>query len=423
MNPSTLEILPDEILLEVCKYLLSSDILYSLMGLNARLTRMIAQYRHHLSFYKTTIAKFDHLCTQILPPIGWQIHSLFIDCCYSVLQDRLFLEYFQGKMSIIFPNLQRISLISYSHDQLIPLLNTLEDLNQLVDIRLYSLFSMSTEKQADFVRLLFQANHHRLTTILMDDSSTTLSLHEHDRYLNIVRLSIKLKCRADLPVLFLAIPNVQYLDVMVEARSSAKDKYDLTSASPLLHLTDFSLRSVISPWNMIELMTLLNLFPRIQCLSLLLFANDRQLVHGDTILSVLPPTIQQFNYAIYLFSWMICETYDTIVASWPTSNPVVCLFDENHVFLQTIPWHFSRLELPSSIGQSISLATVSQTGYAQYVQKVCLYVNKNFPLNKSLMVLSQCSRARELVINIIDDIDALKGRLSKEESQSRKILF
>ena len=416
MNPSTCEILPDEILLEVCKYLHTSDILYSFMGLNDRLTQMIAQYRHHLSFYKTTITKFDHLCTQILPQIGWQIHSLFIDCCYSVLQDRLFLEYFQEKMSIVFPNLQRISLISYSHDQLVPLVNILRDLNQLVEIRLYSLFSISLEKQPDFVRLLFQANDHRLTTVLIDDSSTSLSFHENDRYLNIVRLRIKLGCMADLSVLFVAIPNVQYLDVLVETRSSSKQKNDVTVTSPVLHLTDFSLRSVACPWNLTELTTLLAIFPNIQRLSLLLFTKDRQLSRGNVILSLLPSGIQQFNYMVYLFSWMVFEEYNPIVASWPSSNPIGCLCYENYIFLHTIPWHFSRLEIPSSIGQSVSLTTVSRNGYEQHVERVCLYVNKNFSLNKSLIILSQCSRARELVINTMDDIDTLKGRVWKRKS-------
>src|SRR5262249_7622069 len=102
-SQSTLEILPDEILLEICKYLLSSDILYSFFGLNNRMTRMIAQYRRDVSFYRTSISKFDYLCLNVLPQIGSQIRSLVIDCCYSLLEHDSFLAYFGDKLPMIFP--------------------------------------------------------------------------------------------------------------------------------------------------------------------------------------------------------------------------------------------------------------------------------------------------------------------------------
>jgi hypothetical protein len=72
-NQSILEILPDEILLEVCKHLLFSDILYSFTGLNYRMTRMIIQYRQHFSFHKTSLSKCDYLCINVLPQIGFEI--------------------------------------------------------------------------------------------------------------------------------------------------------------------------------------------------------------------------------------------------------------------------------------------------------------------------------------------------------------
>lgn len=68
--------LPDEILLEVCKYLLCSDILFSFNKLNRQMTQMITEYHHYVSLHKTSIRKFEYLCVNILPEIGSQIRSL-----------------------------------------------------------------------------------------------------------------------------------------------------------------------------------------------------------------------------------------------------------------------------------------------------------------------------------------------------------
>ncbi|CAF2979909.1 unnamed protein product [Rotaria sp. Silwood2] len=187
-NKSTLETFPDEILLEFCKYLLCTDILISFTGLNYRITQMITQYRRDVSLHKTSLSKSTYLCINILPQIGSQVRSLLIDCCYSVLQDELFIKCFGQKMSITFPKLERISLVSYEDNQLIALLDSLHDLNNLVEIRLYGLFDISETNQSTVVRSLFQANNHRLTTILLDDQSTFLSFHQNDSYVNIIRL-------------------------------------------------------------------------------------------------------------------------------------------------------------------------------------------------------------------------------------------
>ena len=53
----TLETLPDETLLEICKYLLCGDILQSFFGLNSRMTRMITQYCQHVSLHRVSISQ------------------------------------------------------------------------------------------------------------------------------------------------------------------------------------------------------------------------------------------------------------------------------------------------------------------------------------------------------------------------------
>lgn len=86
------------------------------------MTQMISQYRHHVSFHRTSISKFNDLRLNVLPQIGSHIHSLLIDCCYSVLQDVLFIQHFGKKMSIIFPKLERITFVSYQQEHLVDVL-------------------------------------------------------------------------------------------------------------------------------------------------------------------------------------------------------------------------------------------------------------------------------------------------------------
>jgi hypothetical protein len=334
-NQSTLEILPDEILLEVCKYLLCSDVLHSFIGLNNRMTRMIAQYRYHLSFHKTSISKFNYLCVNVLPQIGHQIRSLVVDCSYSVLQDRLFLKYFSEKMCIIFPNLERISLIAYEHDDLVAFLNILDDLNHLIEIRLYNLFTIQRPQQPALARLLMQANNHRFTTILLDNDSSALSFDKTDHYWNIIRLRLNLNTIADLASLFAVVPNVQHLDVTIDQQDPSETD-DMTFTFPLLHLTNFQLKSVGRPWTLDELTTLLVKLPTIQYISLFLHTNDESLVKGDKVLSLFPSTIQQFSYAITYFSDMTSDEGDMIVSSWPPSHPVAYFFDNKLFFLHTL---------------------------------------------------------------------------------------
>lgn len=421
-DQSTLEILPDEILLEVCKYLLCNDVLHSFIGLNYRITRMIARYRHHLSFHKTSIPKFDYLCMNVLPQIGSQIRSLVIDCCYSLLQDRLFFEYFSENMSNVFPNLERISLVAYVHDDLVAFLNALHDLNHLVEIRLYSLFSIQRLQQPALARLLMQANNHRLTTIFLDNHSSTLSFDETDHYRNIVRLCLKLKTLADLPSLFAAVPNVQHLDVTIEKRNPSETDNNVILRSSLLHLTHFRLKSVERRWTSEELMALLVQLPIVQCLSLFLYTYDERLVKGDIVLSLLPSAVQKFNYAVYFYSNIISDEDNTIASSWPPSHPVAYFFDNKLFFLHTLPWHFTRLEFSSTLGKMISSQTINANGYDKHTEQVCLFINKNFSLDKALTILSQCRRVSEVIISVTDNSDIVEGTRIKTLSEKEFLL-
>jgi hypothetical protein len=233
---------------------------------------MITQYRHHVSFHKTSISTFDYLCINVLPQIGSHIRSFFIDCCYSTLQDELFIEYFGKKMSALFPKLERLSLVSYEYNQLIAFLNTLHDLNHLTEIRLYSLFDIQRSHQPVLVRSIVQANNHRFTTLLLDEQSSCLSFDDSDRYLNIIQLRINLRSAVDLPSLFAVVPNVQYLDVLIERKDEFSKDFD-RQLHPLLHLIDFRLLHFLPLFNN-------SIMPLTLFLILHLIESKRLLPHG-----------------------------------------------------------------------------------------------------------------------------------------------
>jgi len=408
-SQSTLEMLPDEILLKVCKYLLCTDILHSFIGLNYRLTQMITQYRHHVSLHKTSISKFDYLCVNVLPQIGAQIRSLLIDCCYSSLQAELFIQHCDNKMATIFPRLERISLVSYQHDQLIAFLSSLRDLSYLVEIRLYSLFSIERLQQPKFVRSLLQANNHRLTTILIDDQSSALSFDRTDCYMNVLQLRIKLRTFVGLSSLFAAVPNVHHLDVILGESDDLPEYVDEMNLSSLFHLTDFRLQSTEHIWKLEEFFIIFSQIPTVRHLSLILSTCDRRLIQGDIVLSALPPTVQQFDYAIYFFNDTPVDQVDEIIASWPLSHSVTCFCKNEFLFIHTLPWRFASIELSALINKMTSCYANNVTDYDRSVEHLYLKIDRNFTLTKSLSMISQYRRVREITIYVQNNGDAVKG--------------
>lgn len=282
-------------------------------------------------------------------------------------------------------------------------------MSYLVEIRLYSLFPIQTSDQRIFVQSLFQANNHRLTTILLDDQSSSLSFDDTDCYKNVLKLRINLETVADLPSLFAAIPNVQYLDVVLEKENNFLHYFNRKELAPLLYLTDFRLKSIHQMWTLEKLSGLLVQLPTVQYLSLFLRTVDQCLTQGAMILPSLPSTVQQFNYAVYFFSSTKLDREDVIIASWPPSHPVVCFLNNVFLFIHTLPCHFARIHNESLIGKMASSHVNDAIGYGTQVEILDLTMDKNSSLNKSLAIISQCRRVRKIYINVKSNNELVKG--------------
>ncbi|CAF1266493.1 unnamed protein product, partial [Didymodactylos carnosus] len=181
-------------------------------------------------------------------------------------------------MSTVFPHLEKLSLVELDHNQLAAFLDTLHDLNHLVEIHLYHLSPITEDYRPTILRTLLQANDNQLTSILLDDLSSCLSVNGTDRYLNILQLRINMRRVTDLPSLFAAVPSVRYLDVILVEDDDVPGQLGEINVSPLLYLTDFRLKSIRRCWTLEELLILLGSLPIVQEFSLYLSTDDQRFV-------------------------------------------------------------------------------------------------------------------------------------------------
>ncbi|CAF2393856.1 unnamed protein product [Rotaria sp. Silwood2] len=103
---TTFEILPDEIILEICRYLHCSHVLYSFFDLNTRLNKTITSYCQHVWFRRASYKQLLYIYQYILPRIGSSVLSLTIHPLHQVS----FPSSFKHQISNIFPNLKNFNI-------------------------------------------------------------------------------------------------------------------------------------------------------------------------------------------------------------------------------------------------------------------------------------------------------------------------
>ena len=128
------EQLPDELLLMICSYLSSYDILKSFNDLNYRLNCTISQFRQNLDLRSLNLRQFNRYCKLIRFSFGNQIRSLILsNAVPSVRQLVLFRRQIEPFEQILL-NLERLTLIDHYDDELdlyLPLINQLYCLKEL----------------------------------------------------------------------------------------------------------------------------------------------------------------------------------------------------------------------------------------------------------------------------------------------------
>jgi hypothetical protein len=114
---------PDEILLEIYRYLQPMEILYSLAGLNARFDRTIHDYTRHIHF--SSIIPYEHylyLLRHVLPSIWSSIESLTISNCQIPCLTTLFLDHTERLLP---PRLKSLRLLHLNTNEIYNFLSRL----------------------------------------------------------------------------------------------------------------------------------------------------------------------------------------------------------------------------------------------------------------------------------------------------------
>lgn len=126
-----LEDLSDEILLLICQYLSSTDILYSFYGLNSRLNGTMGEIYRHLVVGNVSNKRLTYICSSIIPRVGYNICSLIVSDRSIEKLSKIFLQHFHQRLYSIFPQLKCLTLIEATNDILSTFIVNLINLRDL----------------------------------------------------------------------------------------------------------------------------------------------------------------------------------------------------------------------------------------------------------------------------------------------------
>ncbi|CAF3984122.1 unnamed protein product [Rotaria sordida] len=411
----TFEELPDEILLEICRFLSSTDVLYSLFNLNCRLNRTIFIYRQHVVLRRTSFIQFEYICLNILSKIGSTIRSLCINANWTDLLAKHFLFYYGHQMKEIFPNIEHLILVAFSGNELNDYMESISDLPYLNKLTIHDRYNVTEEYKQTLFNKILSANKNRLKKIFFNRHSESLSINQINSiiYPNIIELSIHLEKIDDLHYLFKLIPNIRQMYIIIDKQ--LQDKIIQFDEFIMYNLIQFHIESFRRCWIFDEINSLLKQMPFLQSLSIDIFSQDFRLFNGQLFLSILPiNTLKHFNYAIDYTPEEKIEYVDDIISSW-TSTPysVCCLLDDSktHMFLHTLPYDFSYLDINSLF---IKYINKKMNGYCYYIKELLVFNVST--LAEIFVMMNYCNKVKDLALEI-NDISSIITE-DKQENKS-----
>jgi hypothetical protein len=393
---STLEILPDEILLEICRYLHSGDVLYSFFGLNSRLNQTITFYRQHVSLHRTFYKEFVDIFRLILPKIEYCIRSLVI----FELESPLFLTSF--KNNHIYYNLEKLTLVNWTDEKLILFIDTLHGMKHFRKLVIQALDLTESIKNEDLVKKLFGTNDNQLTKVIFDHECDALSLRNDDydeecpiNFPNIIQLDIELQTTKDLFQLINIVPNLEQLHITFKHSWSKI----LPNQQIFSHLREFSVYAMSWFSTFDDLKTLIQISPILENVSLVLVTHDYSMIDKQSVYSLLPSCIKKFDYSICYHSSDTNDTFHPIkiLETWK-SIPIAYSIYENdkRMFLHTVSYQPSRLSLRSLFNKKMS----SELNNQIYKNVRHLHVYDTINLTETFGIIRHCRQILDLIISI-----------------------
>ncbi|CAF0717920.1 unnamed protein product [Adineta steineri] len=414
------ETLPDELILLICRYLSSSDIIYSLFNLNSRLNRTIFIYRQHVILRLTSYNQFEYLCLNVLPKIGSTIRSLTINTNWTDLIAKRFYFYFGERMKEIFPNIEHLTLVAFSGSELNDYMISISDLIYLKQLTIQDRYNITEEyKQVLFDKIL-SANNNRLEKIFFNRHSESLSINPINSivYSNIIQLNVHLEKITDLQCLMKLIPNIHRMNIVIDNQSD-DIIINFHEEFILKYLTEFHLESFRRNWIFDEIYSLLKQMPFLQTLSLDLFSQDFRLSNGQHIVPILPiNTLQNLNYAIEYEPEVEIESIENIISSWTsTPYPISCLSANGttQIFLHTIPYNFPYLDINSSYAKRMNKKLGD---YSHRIKELLLFNVST--LAETFIAISNCVKIKDLALEIGDEPSEI---IEDERKEKENILL
>lgn len=392
---SNLEIFPDELLLEICRYLHSGDVLYAFFGLNSRLNRMITFYRQHVSLHRTFYLQFQEIFRRILP----EIHSVIRSLVIYELESPLFYEFFSKNN--FYPNLEKLTLVNWTDEKLLLFLDTIHQMKSLDKLLIQALDLTESVKNIDLFKKILQCNDGRLRQVRFDHECDALSLTDDSIsllpqiYPNIIQLDIELRTTTDLYQLMNIVPNVEQLRITFKHSWIKISSYE----QRFTRLKDFSVYAMSWFSNFEDFKTLIQISSTIEILSLVLVTHDYSLVDRQRICSILPYSIRQFHYSICYQPSDNNDRFrpDEILQLWK-DIPIaysICEHDRR-IFLHTISYQSNRLSLRALFNQKMS----STNDRCIYGKVRHLHVYDTMNLIDTFGVIRHCRQILDLIISI-----------------------
>lgn len=413
---SSLEDLPNELFLFICQFLSSADVLLCFYGLNHRISQTISGYYRHVVIGQIPYEQFNHLCALILPEIGINISSLVVSNQWKGILSNCFLDYFADKMSLTFPQLKTLSLISFNVDTCESFLSSLENLFEFDEIRLYYQYDSTNDslKCEALLQKIFETNNQRLNSILFDNHSIVFSLKTFNSrltYSNITKLSIDLATIDDLHRLLTLLP--QLISLIVTLNEDSPERTEMNHSNENQNLQEFRLQSFGPSWTFHELSSLI---ARLPCVKHLSFASDcytdEQLLNGEKILPLISHlSLRTFRYFLQFYDVTSSIDEKMILSTWHEFTRQVICFKNNEtkaVVLFTLPFDFPYVFLRNSIAKN----EVFAQNYASQVEVLSLY-GVSSTIDDIFPILKQSRRLKTLALQINEYAISRKIEFSK----------
>ncbi|CAF1325198.1 unnamed protein product [Adineta ricciae] len=403
--PSSLELLPDEILLQICQYLRSADVFFSLYNLNSRLNTTIRGYCHYVNLTAVSYKQFEYAVRDVLPEIGHLVRSFVLNGNWeTIIHSNLSSILFVSHLSNLFPRIRKLVIKWFQSEKLLSFVTSLRDLPELIELDIRFLKGNAVNFLLENV---LSANQNRLSVVSFDHDSTDLNLSDEKdltSYPHIEQLSVNLTLSKYIPCLFHLVPNVCQLYLSIDELSNdTKRKSVIVNLPSLIHLTHFRLRTINLFWTFEDISCILKAMPVLEQLTLDLRTDDRRLVTKENLRTLLPSSLLRMDYFIRYYTSRSDTKFELHDLFSAPHLPIISMFDSpRHRFIIcTIPCNLHAVILPATVSKQMP------EGWDYMNQTKDLHICDITSIAEILLILRHFRKLKILTLDAKDRVQVL----------------